>query len=517
MRFLHPLSLLAQYFKDPANSLQGYSVVPVLRTGGLVVVNCLLYVQVCAHSPAPAVQDQPEAKQQDKPVTGYSLAEKEDTRLLAALQVYEKAIEEADLKARITSAYSVGERYSELNRRDEAENKLQEGLELALQFRLYPLQAEGFLQRARHHQRSNEVRPAITCLNKVLQLAGTHPLQQLEAEAHHLLGTNYHSLGLYETALTHQLQALALYEGLQDPPGIAKAYSSIGRVYQYTKSLSEARTYFLRALAINTATANEKGRMACMLNIGVVFQKEGAYDSALSYFRQALPLARALEMHSDEAKLIGNIGSTHMQQGKLDEALQYLLQALALKEKIQSHRSLLHTLNDLAELSLLRQEPQAAMAYAERVVRLARLYEEGNQLRYGYLNLSKSHKQLRQFEQAHAYLEKYDAVKDSLFGLEQARQISQLNIQYETEKGPGAGQPAAGTGPAGYPHPGLPADRGYSAAGQRAALLQPAPQNQKAPAAAGKGKGGRPAQIQFLCQHLTRVPYPSYPDPGANR
>ena len=298
----------------------------------------------------------------------------------------------------------------------------------------YPLIGESYINLARYYNRADDLRASMAYLNKALEVAEKHNIELVQATALLKLGADYFSLGLYEKALAYSFTALHLFEKINDANGIANSYNGIGRVYQYTDDLPSALINFKKSLEINTANSDEVGVMANILNIGVVFQKDGQFDSALVYFRKVLPIAQRLDKQAEVAKLYGNIGSTNMQMGNYPTALEYLERARDLKIKLGAERSLLHTLNDLAQLHLLMNQPEQTVSYTQKVITQAQEQEEGNQLRYGYFFLSKGYKQLGRFEEAYEAFVKYEAVKDSLFGLAQAKQMNQLEVQFETEK-----------------------------------------------------------------------------------
>ena len=294
--------------------------------------------------------------------------------------------------------------------------------------------AEAYLAQATEYSKNNDIRQSITYLDSCIELAIEHDLAKYQAEALHLFGVNYDKLSLYDKALDYFFRSLQGYELLDDQEGIAESLNSIGKVHGYTRNFETGLAYLDRALKVNDHLGNVKGKMGNYLNIGLIRQKMGDYEDALSFYEKVLKIAVALGNKEIEAVAIGNIGSTRMQQGQPKLGLSLLEKALALKEDNGDERRTLHTLNDIAEARLLLGNWKEAQEAAEKVVGLAKDYEEGNQLRYAYLNLSRSYVQSQDYENAYIYLERFDEVKDSLFGIEKAQLINALQIAYETEK-----------------------------------------------------------------------------------
>lgn len=294
--------------------------------------------------------------------------------------------------------------------------------------------AEGYMDISRYHQRTNAYGNAINYLNDALHISEQHNFKEQTARIYLRLGSVYKAIGSYQHSLNNFLKALRIYEQMNNASKVAAISNDVGTVYQRTGDFDDGLDYFNRALKINESLHDKDGLAGTLLNIGVIHQKKHNYDEALQYYFKVLPMTRELNDPLLEAIITGNIGSTMVSQGKLTEGLEYLNKALALKEKIDEPKNALHTLNDIADAKLRLHDPEGAKQAAERVVAGALRYGESDQLRYGYLNLSKSYRQADNYEKAYYFLEKYNAVNDSLFGIEKAQQIKELEIQYETEK-----------------------------------------------------------------------------------
>src|SRR5690554_2213612 len=260
--------------------------------------------------------------------------------------------------------------------------------------------SKSHLDLGRYYLNNDDLRESIDHLTNCLEISVENHFEQHTARAYHLLGLNYDKLSLYAQAMEQFFKSLEINESLDDLPAVAGNFNSIAKVYQHTGDFDNGLNYCIEALKIYEATHEEKGRMRSLLNIGVIHQKKGNYGEAISYYKDALAIAQLRDEKELEAVLTGNIGSTMMQQGHLPSALTYLEKALDLKEKNGDHRRTLHTLNDIAEARLLLGDAKTAKEIAEKVVRLAKEYEEGNQLRYGYLNLSRSYGKLQDYEKA---------------------------------------------------------------------------------------------------------------------
>lgn len=279
-----------------------------------------------------------------------------------------------------------------------------------------------------------ETREALEHLNAALKIADKNKATDRMIELYSAIGDAYKTLGIYQKALDAYLKAVRLTEEKSDAIGSARIFNSIGTVYQRTSDFNDALDYFGRAKAINEAHHLQEAVLSNMLNIAVIQQKRSELEDALSTYFKILPMAREMNQRMSEAIILGNIGSTMTSQGKLEEGLVYLKRALEIKEEIRNFRSTMHTLNDIAEVTLKLGDAQGAIDAAQRVVRLGTAYEVADQLRFGYLNLAKGYRMAKDHERAYLFLEKYNHLSDSLFGIEKAQQINALEIAYDTER-----------------------------------------------------------------------------------
>lgn len=277
-------------------------------------------------------------------------------------------------------------------------------------------------------------REALEHFNEALKIAERINATDLKITLYSSIGRLYKTLGIYQKALDRYLDAVRLTEDQKDDIGSATIFNSIGTLYLRTGDFSDALDYLTRAKAINEAHNLRAAVVTNMLNIAVIQQKQKEFDAALKTYFEILPMVREMNNRSSEAIILGNIGSSMASQGKLEEGLAYLKRALAIKEEGDDIRSTMHSLNDIAEVTIKLGDAPTAIKAAQKVVQLGTTYEIADQLRFGYLNLAKGYRLAGDYQLAYGQLEKYNKLRDSLFGIEKAQQINALEIEYDSER-----------------------------------------------------------------------------------
>lgn len=157
-----------------------------------------------------------------------------------------------------------------------------------------------------------------------------------EGRAHINLGILFNTLGDDTRALEHYIRALAALKHEADSQNMARAYNSIGNIYQEQNLMSNARKYYRQALNfINAAHNPELDFMKAMIhqNIGLSYLHSQP-EKALECFQKALEMCRADTGDTDGdfrlASVCLNMGNAYQNTGKCDVAISLYQKALTL-------------------------------------------------------------------------------------------------------------------------------------------------------------------------------------------
>jgi tetratricopeptide (TPR) repeat protein len=204
---------------------------------------------------------------------------------------------------------------------------------------------------------STILKPAVAAIEKQFS---NQPA--LAATLRHVLAERYHDLGLDNSALALEQQALAERRRVlgEDHPDTLLSLGNLGTYLSALGQMDEAERYYREAL--------EKGRrvrgndhpetLVCVANVGSLLLDKGRLSDAETYFREALDKRRRLlgEDHQDTLSSITDWANLLREQGKLAEAEKYYRDVLARRRRAlgEDNRQTLSSLNDLA--TVLRNE-----------------------------------------------------------------------------------------------------------------------------------------------------------------
>jgi predicted O-linked N-acetylglucosamine transferase (SPINDLY family) len=298
----------------------------------------------------------------------------------------------------LASAFSVGARYFELGRLDDAEVALRSAVAhdpthgrswyllgvIKIGKHDYESALE-LLQRAaacdpnsgetqndlgvmlQIHGRRDE---AAICYKRAVALMPNH------AEAHFNLGCAMYDLGRWDEAIACYRRAIALR------PNYEKAHNNLGSVLQDQGKLDESVASYRRALAIRPDYAE------ALNNLGGALKAQWKLEEAEASCR------RALAIRPDYAEAYNNLAILQEAQGKLGEAVANYRHALAIQPNFAAaHTSLIFALNfDLAS-SPEQQAQERARWYEQHGRRFAAAIpchanrpEPERRLRVGYVS-----------------------------------------------------------------------------------------------------------------------------------
>jgi len=203
--------------------------------------------------------------------------------------------------------------------------------------------------------RQSDTRRALALSEEAQQLAcdgdyEQQPYQKGLAESLRNMGWIYLQLSQYQLALSLSLEALSLFEKLEDPAGRVSALVTIGQVHFDLGNYPYALESQLEALRISERIG-DKGNAATSLNlIGMVYQRTGDYSAALSHFRRSWHIFRELGDKSGEANTLANMSLAFREQGDLKNALGCGVRSLQIYVEIGARRGEAEALQAVGEI-----------------------------------------------------------------------------------------------------------------------------------------------------------------------
>ncbi|MFA0964518.1 tetratricopeptide repeat protein [Roseivirga sp. BDSF3-8] len=203
----------------------------------------------------------------------------------------------------------------------------------------------------------------------------------------------YSDNDLYEEAIAYHKRALAIMERLGKQMEAGAILNNLGNCYYETDNPQKALKAYREAFAIRQEMGDGRGTAITLHNIGNIQCDEKAYSSCLESYREALRLAVAVEDAFGISTYSASLGNAYLMTEHMDSAQWYLGQALEMSQHIGAKSTELETLQMMARLDSA----------------------------------------LGNYKRAFVNYQQYAALKDSLFNLQNAQQITRLQSEYEVK------------------------------------------------------------------------------------
>ncbi len=315
---------------------------------------------------------------------------------------------------------------------------------------------------------------ALDSLYRTISFINNLKNRKLIAQILNAIGVVHYQLGHDSLSLESYNKSLSIRNELNDFEGIADILNNMGNLYNGLGNFDKALEFYFKCLKYDDLLNNDKGKSATYSNIGMVYQNLGDYSKSLDYYRKAYQLSEQRKDFRKMASILNNIGAVYLAMQNYDSSIWYTNQSnkyyIKLGENLQMqrnftnlglvyeyklrydsslyyHRKALEMSEGLANPSLivgahinlsriylkqknLQQALKELKAGEKEMEKTDNLYVT-SRLMLGFANV---YAETGEYRNAFNYLASHLSFRDSIYNLEKAEKIAQVEAQYETEK-----------------------------------------------------------------------------------
>lgn len=198
-----------------------------------------------------------------------------------------------------------------------------------------------------------------------------HPVQNSEldsrAASFHKLGNKHFRAGQYEKAGACFEQVLVLHASVDDRPGVARAFSSIGRVHMALGELGLAEADFQQAHDATRGLQRPALEAQALGGLGAVELRRQHPQDARVWFEMALELPLT-DPGNERAVLLHDLGSAYWKHGDTASAESCFRLALSMHESLGDPLGIAAACYSLAMLHKAEGNREQAMRLARRAL-----------------------------------------------------------------------------------------------------------------------------------------------------
>ena len=248
------------------------------------------------------------------------------------------------------------------------------------------------------------------------------------------IGRIYGDKGDNVVALQHYHEALQKAESLNDKKLVAPILKNIGVLYISWKKFDKALEYYDKAENMAKEINNEELMADCQNNKGTVYEQREQYDQALKAYKNALDVYTRKNLKNKIAMALSNVAIVYKFQKNYQESLTYNFKAIALAEQAGDKWNLAATYNNIGNLYGEMNQYQNALLYCEKALALAQEIDAQEIIESIYDSMAEAAAKAGDFKKAFEYHKLFSEALSQFINAENTRQLSELNVKYETEK-----------------------------------------------------------------------------------
>ncbi|MBW7913348.1 MAG: tetratricopeptide repeat-containing sensor histidine kinase [Taibaiella sp.] len=238
--------------------------------------------------------------------------------------------------------------------------------------------------------------------------------------------------GNYDVAINYFLEAFKYFEQTNDTSAIINAYVKLGVANDFSGNFGKALDYYHKGLALSSATKMTANTIFLYNNIGTTHARMEQLDTAKKYFEKALEYSSVKGFERARVSPLMNIGIIHREKSDWDKAIACYRQAMALADEMDMREDYAQAMYNLgvveAELNPENTESFYKSLEIAREIGDRRLQLDILQGMSDWAVSNSKYKELVRF------MGEAQALKDSLFNMEKAKAIANLQAEYELEK-----------------------------------------------------------------------------------
>ncbi len=248
---------------------------------------------------------------------------------------------------------------------------------------------------------------------------------------HYSLSNLYFDFKFLDKSMEAAFKVLDLKEGQKDTTLLVNMTRRIGAILTELNQYDEAMKFHNQAKALSLA-ARDYYLLADVYNdIGIIYEQTGPKDSMLFYYQQYLDLSTQYGSEHQQLYANYNLGAAYSDFDEYQKAHDYFEKSMILAQKTSSGLMFDFSKISLAHMKTKLGDFDGSLSILKTLDAATKSTNVQQEL---YQQLYEVHYAKGQYKEAVDYHQKFKIISDTLLNRDIAKQINELNIQYESEK-----------------------------------------------------------------------------------
>lgn len=300
------------------------------------------------------------------------------------------------------------------------------------------VEAEVLIERlqieAKEFRKSRNFRKALSTLDSALSICISIESPLLKSNILTQKGIVAMYTSDYSKALRFIQDGLVLRQKLPYPDKLAESYNYIAAVHQIQGNHQIAADYYRLSLALvkKSGSMEELGKVTN--NLGSLYEDLANYTEALNYHKESLEIWQSLNDSSWISVSLRHLGQCYRSTGELRKALVALERSYNMNKRFGSVHNTIYSAQTIGLVHMDLNNFSEALEWLTLSYNLS--VEENNLLKIqeSSSSLARVYEKLGVYEKALSFYRTSEALKDSVFGKEMTREITELEMGFQFEK-----------------------------------------------------------------------------------
>lgn len=267
--------------------------------------------------------------------------------------------------------------------------------------------------------------------NVSLDLSKQFGFKNTEGSALSNIGYTYWNMDNYEKALEYFNQAVTIFEAINNQTNLANTLNNMGLIYMRQQKHNEAMKLHKQALNIYLQEKDDYGISAAFVNIGNSFQELGLKDSSRFYYKKSILYKLKIKDHYGLGLAYGDLALSYK---NLDSSIYYLKKDIEHSSIIGNTKSIASAYLNIGNKYNLKGNATKAIENYLQVIDIAQKKGHLNELYKANHHLSEIYFSQNKYEKAAETMTQAYVIKDSIFKIENNKQIIEMQQKYESVK-----------------------------------------------------------------------------------
>ena len=270
--------------------------------------------------------------------------------------------------------------------------------------------------------------------NIIFKAQHSKELDKHEAAALNLEGYYFRKKDESSKALERYLEALSIYEELEDKKGIATCYNKLGIVYRALGENEKCLGYYDKSIAISKELNDSLSIASVINNKAQIYMNLGNDKKALQCLLESLEIVKALGLHTNVSLYLSNLSYYYSAINDYSNAMDYIDQSLALKEEKVITVGLSYALTIKGKICLKQKKYKEAILNSKKALELAQESASLSEIAFTSELLMHSYEASNQFKKAFEIQKLNREITDSLADKKKQREMIKQGYEYEYDK-----------------------------------------------------------------------------------